>query len=324
MPNIKDVAQQANVSVTTVSRVLNNRGYISQKTKDAVYQAMEELNYFPNEIARSLYKKRTNMIGIIIPDVSHPFFSKFAYHIEKNLSNQGYKLLLCNSMFETDRVQDYMRMLLQHKVDGIIIGNHNLNIDVFDKVTLPIVGLDQYLGEQIPVVCCDHEQVGLLAAHALLKAGCQNIVHLQGYSKIQTMANFRHEVFQQEVLKHGVSCTGIEMGWNIFSDFDQVIAQVFETVPHVDGIFAVDNAIAKILASARKRKIPVPQTLKLMGCDGIDYAQLTNPVITTIQQPIEAMSKNIVEIMIQLIEGDHELEQKMFVHDVTLLPGETC
>lgn len=324
MSNIKDVAKKANVSVTTVSRVLNNRGYISQKTKDAVHNAITELNYVPNELARSLYKKKTNMIGLIIPDVSHPFFSKFAYHIENNLSKQDYKLLLCNSMFDTERVQDYMKMLLQHKVDGIIVGNHNLNTNVFDNVMLPIVGLDQYLGEQIPVVCSDHKNIGFLASKSLLDAGCKNIVNLKGYAKIKTLANLRHEIFEKEILNHGAKCTNIEMGWNVFSDFEQIIEKIFETVPNVDGIFAVDNLIAKILSSARARKINVPGELKLIGCDGIDYASLTNPTITTIQQPIKEMSENIVKIILQLIEGNEKLDKNVFIHDVKFISGETC
>ncbi|EBD8094863.1 LacI family transcriptional regulator, partial [Salmonella enterica] len=97
MATIHDVALRAGVSVTTVSRVLNNRGYISQKTRDKVYQTMNELNYRPNEIARSLLRKQSNVIGLIIPDVSHPFFGELANYIEYYAYRNGLKMMLCNS-----------------------------------------------------------------------------------------------------------------------------------------------------------------------------------------------------------------------------------
>src|SRR5690606_18975916 len=97
MATIKDIAEKVGVSVTTVSRVLNNRGYLSEDLKRRVHEAMEELNYQPNELARSLFRKKTNIIGLIIPDISHPFFGEIASHVEYYAHKNRYKVLLCNS-----------------------------------------------------------------------------------------------------------------------------------------------------------------------------------------------------------------------------------
>ena len=111
MPTIKDVAERAGVTVTTVSRVLNNRGYISEQTRQKVKAAMEELNYQPNEIARSLTRKRSMMLGMIIPTIAHPFFSEMANAIENYASSIGYKLLICNSRMEQTKEKEYIDML---------------------------------------------------------------------------------------------------------------------------------------------------------------------------------------------------------------------
>ena len=111
MPTIKDVAEKAGVTVTTVSRVLNNRGYISEATRKKVYKVMEELNYQPNELARSLYRGKSNLIGLIIPTVSHPFFGELSAYIEGYAHSKGYKILLCNSQLEREKEKEYIENL---------------------------------------------------------------------------------------------------------------------------------------------------------------------------------------------------------------------
>lgn len=111
MPNLKDVAKQAGLSVNTVSRVLNNRGYISDKTKEKVYRVMKEMNYQPNEMARALFRKKSNMIGLIIPTISHPFFAELTNYLEYYADLKGYKLLLCNSNRNVSKEVEYIDML---------------------------------------------------------------------------------------------------------------------------------------------------------------------------------------------------------------------
>ena len=121
MITIKEVAKEAGVSITTVSRVMNNRGYISAETRGKVEGAMKKLNYQPNQLARSFHSKKTFYIGLLIPDVTIPFFTEMTGRIETRLHKQGYKLFLCNAKGRgTDEVQ-YLNMLFQNKVDGIII-----------------------------------------------------------------------------------------------------------------------------------------------------------------------------------------------------------
>src|SRR5690606_38079980 len=172
MPTIKDVAEKAGVTVTTVSRVLNNRGYISEATRQKVYKAMEELNYQPNELARSLFRGRSHLLGLIIPTVAHPFFGELSASIEAYAHSKGYKVLLCNSQLNRKKEKEYIEMLKRHQVDGIIMASHTMEVDEFAKVNLPIVTFDRRIGADIPYVSSDNYQGGKLATNLLIDKGC--------------------------------------------------------------------------------------------------------------------------------------------------------
>ena len=205
MANIKDVAKEAGVSVTTVSRVMNNRGYISEKTRKKVYDAIDKINYHPNDLAKNLQQQKTNLIGLILPDISVNFYAEEAKYIEEELYNRGYKLMLCNAYNSSKRENEYINMLQRNKVDGIIIGSHTLEIEDYLKINLPIIALDRYLGENIPVICADHVQGGRLAAKHLIDCGCKNVVQFAGYNKVKLPANKRHLEFTKTMIENNIN-----------------------------------------------------------------------------------------------------------------------
>ncbi|MGI6156506.1 MAG: LacI family DNA-binding transcriptional regulator, partial [Enterococcus lemanii] len=144
---LTDVAKRAGVSPTTVSRVINNYGSLSQKTIDKVHQAMEELDYQPNSLARSLQGKNTQLIGLIFPTVAIPFFGELVERLESKLFELGYRSILCDSANNKEKERDYLKMLTANKVDGIIAGAHNLGIDEYENIKLPIISFDRFLAE---------------------------------------------------------------------------------------------------------------------------------------------------------------------------------
>ena len=126
---LTDVAKLAGVSPTTVSRVINNKGYLSEKTKAKVHAAMRELGYKPNNLARGLQGKSSKLIGLIFPKISNIFYAEIIEHLENILFHQGYKVIICNSQNESDKERDYLEMLAANQVDGIISSSHNLDIE---------------------------------------------------------------------------------------------------------------------------------------------------------------------------------------------------
>ena len=211
MITIKEIAKEAGVSITTVSRVMNNRGYISAETRGKVEGAMKKLNYQPNQLARSFHSKKTFYIGLLIPDVTIPFFTEMTGRIETRLHKQGYKLFLCNAKGRgTDEVQ-YLNMLFQNKVDGIIIGTHMLKTEDYRAIELPVVALDVTLSDSIPIVSSDHAKGGRLAAEEFVRNQCKCVIQLVGDVNIKTPSFIRNNVFSQILKENNIRCINYSM-----------------------------------------------------------------------------------------------------------------
>ena len=307
MANKKDVAKEAGVSVTTVSRVMNDRGYISEKTRKKVYDAMEKIGYHPNELAKNFFRQKTNIIGLILPDISISFYAEETKYIEEHLYKNGYKLMLCNAYNSKEREKEYINMLQINKVDGIIIGSHTLEIEDYLKIDMPIVALDRYLWEDIPIVSADHIQGGILAANHLINCGCKNVVQFAGTSVLNSSANKRHISFEKVMNDSNVNVHTIEMELNTFSKEQNLhyIDYMFNSYKDIDVVFATD----------------IPKDLKIVGYDGTESSELFIPTLTTIKQPIKEICIDAVNKLIKLINNENiSLESN---HTVTLIKGET-
>jgi LacI family sucrose operon transcriptional repressor len=325
-PKISDVAKRAGVSPTTVSRVLNNRGYISEETRENVHRAMNELNYFPNDVARSLFNKRSNLIGIILPTTSNPFFGELTFHIENICASLGYKVLLCNSLNRIDKEEKYLEMLMRNQVDGIIVGTHNRGIINYHKQNLAVVAIDRHLSETIPVVSSDNYEGGKMATELLISKGCQSIIHINGQKELETPAMLRRKAYEDVMVKNGRAPITYEIP-EVFDRQSQqrVISQIFAECQDVDGVFASNDLFAaSFIAEAKKRGLAVPGQVKVVGYDGTETSQILLPELTTIQQPIADIAKKAVEILVKEIEGDFTeipLETRL---PVKLLDGTTA
>ncbi len=300
---IKDVAARAGVSVTTVSRVLNNRGSLSEKTRAKVHAAMDELNYYPNQLAVNLFKKRSMLVGLIVPDASHPFYGTEIKYIEEYLYEQDYKLMLCNAGEDQQREKEYLTMLQRNKVDGIIIASHTLNLEDYNKVSLPVVALDRYLGKNIPTVSADHEQGGRLAAAELVRCGCKKVAQIIGFSAVPTPSNERYTVFRQVMAEHGVQCLDYELPLNAFrfTEYLDFVQDILSNDPDIDGLFAVDNIACAAIKIASALSIKVPEQLKIVGYDGTEISLMSNLSLSTVVQPIRKIAQSTVDILLSMV-----------------------
>lgn len=325
MATIKDVAARSGVSVGTVSRVLNKRGYISHETYKKVYQAMEELNYQPNQIARNLFSQRTHTIGLLLPDISHPYFSELTRETELLLYESGYKVLLCNTKENANREQDYIKMLQQNKVDGIIIATHMLKNKEYENIDLPIVGCDMILGNNIPSVHYDHRIGGRLAAEKLISNGCKNILQFSGYSAVPSPALERHKVFAKICAEHNVNCITYELSTNEFkrTAYSHMIDGLLDQHPEIDGFFSTDIIAAYALRCAYDRGIQVPEQMKVVGYDGVELSHLLTPPLTHVRQPIKDLSAVLVDTLLRKIRGEEITEHEIILSGIFLVEGGT-
>lgn len=313
MAKIEDVAVKAGVSVTTVSRVLNNRGYISQKTRDKVYEAMNELHYQPNEMARALFRRKSNMIGLIIPAVSHPFFSELAYYLEYFADERGYKLLLCNSDRNVSKERQYIEMLKKNQVDAIIMGSSVLDVQHYLNLNLPIVSFDRAVAEDIPIVTSDNYMGGQLAAKLLADKGCRKPAYvfrgIGGPHHRALLASGRAAGFDEELKKAGIKPIHLQLeaGYADGVLNEPEIVRFLEEHPDVDGIFASSDVIAaEVIQACRQLDKSIPAEIKVIGYDDVRIASLVSPRLTTIKQPIREMSECMIDLVVKQVDG-HEV-----------------
>lgn len=324
MAGIRDVAKLAGVGVATVSRVLNGSGYVSDETRKKIIQAMEELHYTPNELARQLYHKKSGIIAVLMPDVSHPFFAELVKNIETILYDKGYKTMLCDTFKEKNSEKEYLNMLERNIVDGIITGVHSLNIEAYQNISKPIVAFDRILGEQIPTVRVNHKIGGQLAAQLLYESGCRNVLQFFGARVVSSPSHDRHKSFEEYMKGRGVNVTSVELLWNRFDSqyFKDVTEKALKEYPDVDGVFGADLLMVYCMKAAYREGKRIPEDLKMVAYDGTYVAEAVTPEITAIAQPINQIAKELVELVCYMIDGKSWKDHKVIL-DVEVKPGKT-
>lgn len=307
MATLKDVAKETGLTVSTVSRVLNNRGYISDETRQKVYDAMKKLNYHPNEVARSLSKQTTNTIGVIVPHIRHPYFADLISNLENQAYQHQHKILLFNSQEKNEKEWEYLEMCSSNRVAGIILCSGTVGVEEFKGLNVPLITMERYLENGTAAVECDNMQGGRLAALHLIDSGCRHLIHISGVHGNAMPADDRAAGFMDICEKNGidykVAATESYQYNNL--EYHEGLEKLLLENPNTDGIFASSDLIAaQLLQVCAKLRISVPEKLKIVGFDDVYIASLTTPPITTIHQPIKEMAKMAVELLISAGEGN--------------------
>lgn len=327
MATIQDVAKHAKVGAATVSRVLNGSGYVKDATREKVMKAIRDLDYIPNEVARNLYHRKTNIVAIIVPEVAHPFFAEFLNSCEIALCEQGYECMICNTSTEHNSESHYLEILKQQRVDGIITGVHSLEISQYQETDRPIVALDRNLDNKIPCVAVNHEKGGRMAAMELIAAGCKNVLQCTGSTgidKVTTPSNIRHEVFARTMEENGILCHNYISQWNRFSPsyYHFAAEDIIKKYPEVDGFFATDMMAIALIKAAQRHGKNYPKDFKVVAYDGTYLSDMIYPSITTIVQPIKELAQTCVHLLVELIQG-RELKERSIQLDVELRKGDS-
>ena len=206
MATLKDVARETGLTVSTVSRVLNNRGYISKEAREKVYEAMKKLNYQPNEVARSLSKQTTNTIGVILPHIDHPYFSRLLSSLETAAYLNEYKLMVFNSNERDDKEVKYLEMCRGIRVAGIILCSGTVDVQRFEDLGVPLVTIERFLESGTAAIECDNRQGGRMVAKHLAEKGCRKVVYLSGENAELMPADDRALGFAEVCRQEGLEC----------------------------------------------------------------------------------------------------------------------
>ncbi|RHW43565.1 LacI family transcriptional regulator [Neobacillus notoginsengisoli] len=303
MATIKQVAKLAGVSVATVSRVLNDSGYVQADTRKKVEEAIKQLDFIPNEVARSLFKKESRLVGLLLPDITNPFFPELARGIEDELQKEGYYLLFGNSDEKLEKELNYIQTFVKNNVVGLISATNLADKSNYEHLSLPIVFLDR--GPECEYsVFSDGKEGGRIAARELIKRGSEKITVLKGPSHVLPA----QERFQGTIEVLGQSNVDFQVISTTSFSFLEAKAwakEIFEKYPDTDGIIASNDITASaILHEALQQGKAIPDELQIIGYDDIQQSSLLFPSLSTIRQPIYEMGKEAARVLISLIKGE--------------------
>lgn len=313
MITLKEISKMANVSIATVSKVINGKDEnISEATKKRVIEIVTREGYIPNGIAKGLRMRKTRTIGMIIPDVMNLFFSELARGIEDAAEKKGYTVILCNSDNKRSKEVKYLQMLQEKMVDGIIMTtSENSNYDSIRFNHIPLVFLDRdvdidkKVDHRIGRIMVDNKEGTYHATNYLIERGCRNIGMISSSNLTRSSAE-RIKGYENAILEK-----------NLLVDKDRIFLESYtiesgykgvNTIlkrSNIDGIVCGNDLIAiGAIKALREIGIKVPEEVKVVGFDDIQIAKYMDPPLTTVKQPIYEIGEEAINMLISLINKE--------------------
>jgi LacI family transcriptional regulator len=324
---ISDVAKEAGVSTMTVSRVLNGRGEISQETRERVQQVIDKLGYRPSSVARNLKTQRTHTIGLIVPDITNPFFPEVVRGAEDQASEEGFAIMLCNTIRDRDRERKALELLEDKRVDGLISCSSGLP----DEELIPllkqqeaVVVFDRIVDKAIAgSVRIDDVYGGISATNHLLKLGRRSLGLLAG-PKYYGGSERRRYGFRAALELQGmhadpkleIECEPDEQGGY---DATKLLLQ---RQSKVDGIFCFNDLVALgALGALNELRVSVPGQVAVIGFDDLRLASLTTPQLSTLHVDKLDLGRSMVRILLERIRGDIQMEDECIIRPKLIIRG---
>ena len=309
--SIIDVARRAGVSPATVSRVLNKTANVSPELKERVLSAVSELNYVPDPFAHGMRTKRTRSIGLIISDITNPFFPELARGVEDYVSSLGYSLILCNTDAKPENEKRYVELLLNKGIDGLMFTSLRIGEDVIrsllnDGIPCILVGRKPENIEGLVYVVTDNYRGGCIAGEYLFSLGHRRFAHISGpldnSAGRERLAGFIDALKKRGIKEKDITIINsdftMEGGYKSAEDILRL-----ETLP--SGIFFANDAMAiGALQRFWEDRIGIPETFSIIGFDNIKVSGLVSPPLTTISQEIYNIGQLSARELIKIIEGE--------------------
>lgn len=299
MVTIKDVAEYAGVSVATVSRTINNSGYVGEQSRKKVEQAIEALEYYPNEVARSLFQKTSKMIGLLLPDISNPYFPLVAKGVEDRAQEKGYMVLLGNVEDNLEKENSYVKFFSQYNISGVLSaaeGIKNKHSDV------PYVLLDRAYGKENYSVSTDDVKGGILAADAIIQRKPKNVIVMVGPREVPG-ASDRLSGNLKVLNEHSIPYRIFETFTFQVEKAEETAIRFFETFNAIDSVIASNDVFAlAMMKEAMKRGYRIPEDFQIVGYDDMPFSRYMYPGLSTIAQPAYQVGYKGASMLFNLIE----------------------
>lgn len=328
--SIKDVAREAGVSIATVSRVLNDIDVVNEDTKKKVLDAIKKLGYRPNIVARSLKTQRTKTIGILVPDISSGFYPEIVRGAEDVANIYDYNVILCNSDFDSDKEKEYLRVLKEKMVDGVIYMSSSLEeeiLDIINELDLKTVLVETKDKEgSLPSVTIDNIKATYEATEYLLSKGAKNIAFAGAKKDAMNAWGDRYIGYQNALTDKGIKIDDKLVFANslkVKTGYDAV-QQFLSSNVDFDGVVCASDEIAMgVINALREAGKSVPEDVSVIGFNDNAVASVFYPKITTINQPSYDMGSVAMRMLIKIL-NKKELDQAQYVLDYSLVERESC
>lgn len=322
MASMKDVARLANVSESTVSRVINRTIPVDAGTRLRVEEAVQKLDYKPNLLAKGLRIKRTHLIGLVVPEIVHHTFASFIQFLEESAVARGYNVIVGNHKDDPALEESFIDMLVRRNVDGIIftrVSDESRIMKIIDRARVPVVVIDRAAEhEKLASVVLNNRRAGQIAADHLCGLGHRAIGCVCGPLKIP-LSRERLAGFREELSRFGAALPddAVFEGDYKFESGMRGAEAILARHPELTAIWAQNDLMAvgvlkHLLAIGRE----VPSRMSLVGMDDITLARMITPALTTVTQPFEQICEKAVEMLLSMKEGDMSSQRR-----ITLEPG---
>jgi LacI family transcriptional regulator len=328
MPTVHDVAKRAGVSPITVSRVINNSGYISDVTRERVETAIKEIGYVPNTLARGLRSKRTNTLALIVTDITNPYFTSMARGVEDVAGASNYTVIYCNTDESETKEEKYANILAQRQVDGVLLvpacGNAK-TINFLESNDISVVVLDRRVsGVNTDFVRADSENGANHLTKLLLGLGHERIAVITGPKTVSTSVD-RVKGYSQALTEAGLS----ENELVYYGSFTQqsgydLTKQAMLQSPSPTAIFAANNFILLgVIKALRELQLKVPDDVSVVGFDDFFESMLVKPFFTAVVQPAYEMGRLAAELLLKRISGELSGECQKIIFPTEIIERES-
>lgn len=323
MATIKDVAQRAGVAPITVSRVVNNNGYVSEEKRQRVEAAIRELNYITNALGPSLRSKRTQTLAVVLSDITNPFWTTVARGIEDTANQHGYHLIIGNTDESPEKQNDYLTFLMKKQVDGFLVVPASFSpLAQLTNRQIPFVVLDRWFpGGEVDSVRCDSIGGAYQLTQYLLALGHRRIGVITGRQDHSTALD-RVAGARQAVSDAGLDERSLTVYWGEFTQacgYDYA-AQLMQTTPRPSAIFAANNFIAiGVMRWLREHGLDVPGDMSVVAFDDLPPAITIDPFFTVAAQPAYEMGRRATQLLLARLGSDAASEPQEIVLPVELI-----
>lgn len=316
---MKDIAKDLGVSIVTVSKVLRNHSDISRETRERVLKRMKELHYQPNLAARALVTGRTHSVGLIVPDIVHPFFGEVAKGISRILRKKDYSLVISSSEEDPELERQEIEQLLARRVDALVVASTQWTVESFRNIEerkRPYVLIDRrFAGLHANFVGVDDEAVGMIATEHLISVGCRRIAHIRG-PEVST-AGGRVDGYMHALARHGLSpIEGYVVVGRTGDDAADVsgyeaMRTLLRLDPRPDGVFCYNDPVAMgALKAILECGLRVPDDVAVIGCGNVRYAALLRVPLSSVDQDSTAIGERAAKMALGLIEAKTAVRPK--------------